>query len=189
MMLKNTIRLITLFVFVFLSACGGGGESTAPTETGAASTTPAGANTESATTTAASPAASGATPSSPASTFAGTYIGRLGWVYVGSTYSGPMSLIVGDNNIITGTWVVTRGNTIDPNPTKLINLTGSVSTAGVLSGNGTTVSTTGSTMTVLALQGNVNKTNGTVSGTYTHYGYGVLDGTLGSYNATFSLTK
>jgi hypothetical protein len=183
---KNIIRLMTILTFAFLTACGGGGDSSTPAETGTTNATPASPGT---TPGAASTPPPSPTPSSPASTFTGTYTGRLSWAYNGSTYSGPMNLIVDDNNIITGTWIVTRGNTIDPNPTKLINLTGSVSTAGVLSGNGTTVSTTGSIMTVLLLQGNINKTNGTATGTYLHHGYGVADGVIGSYTGTFSLTK
>lgn len=178
--MQKILRLTSILTLGFLTACGGDGDSAT---TSASNQTPSEANTGSST-----PASSNPSNTTPAFTYAGTYTGRLGWMYNASFYSGPMSLTVGNNNIITGTWIVTRGNTIDPVPTKLVNLTGSVSNSGVLTGNGTTISTTGSTMMVLAFQGNINSADGTVSGTYTHYGYGVFDGN-GSYTTTFALVK
>ncbi len=115
----------------------------------------------------------------PAPTVAGTYTGRIQRLYNAINYSGPASMTITIGNTMTGTWSVAPFNSAGAMPPFVVNLSGTVDSAGVLTGNGAL----GATANVMPLTGNVVISTGTVSGTYNFTG-GVLP-----FPGTFSLAK
>jgi hypothetical protein len=115
----------------------------------------------------------------PAPTVAGTYTGTITRLYNAILYSGPASMTITSGNAMTGTWSVAPFNSAGAMPPFIVNLSGTVDSAGVLTGNGAI----GPTANVMPLTGNVVISTGTVSGTYNFSG-GVLP-----FPGTFSLRK
>ena len=115
----------------------------------------------------------------PAPTIAGTYTGNIQRLYNAINYSGPATMTITSGNAMTGTWSVAPFNSSGVMPTFVVNLSGTVDSAGVLTGNGAI----GATTNVMPLTGNVVISTGTVSGTYNFSG-GVLP-----FPGTFSLRK
>jgi hypothetical protein len=115
----------------------------------------------------------------PAPTVAGTYTGTIYRLYNAIQYSGPATMTITSANTMTGTWSVAPFNSSGAMPPFVVNLSGTVDSAGVLTGNGAI----GATTNVMPLTGNVVTSTGTVSGTYNFSG-GVLP-----FTGTFSLVK
>ena len=115
----------------------------------------------------------------PAPTVDGTYTGNIQRLFNAINYSGPASMRITSGNSMTGTWSVTPFNSAGAMPPFVVNLSGTVDSAGVLTGNGAI----GATANVMPLTGNVVISTGTVSGTYNFTG-GVLP-----FPGTFSLRK
>ena len=115
----------------------------------------------------------------PAPTVDGTYTGNIQRLFNAINYSGPASMTITSGNTMTGTWTVTPFNSSGPLPTLVVNLSGTVDSAGVLTGNGSI----GAATNVMPLTGNVAISTGIVSGTYNFSG-GVLP-----FPGTFSLRR
>ncbi len=115
----------------------------------------------------------------PPPTIAGTYTGNIQRLYNAINYSGPATMTITSGNTMTGTWSVAPFNSSGAMPTFVVNLSGTVDAAGVLTGNGAI----GSTANVMPLTGNVVVSTGTVSGTYNFSGGPV------PFPGTFSLVK
>ena len=115
----------------------------------------------------------------PAPTAAGTYTGNIQRLFNAINYSGPASMTITSGNTMTGTWSVSPFNSAGAMPPFVVNLSGTVDSAGVLTGNGAI----GATANVMPLTGNVVISTGTVSGTYNFSG-GVLP-----FPGTFSLRR
>jgi hypothetical protein len=120
----------------------------------------------------------GQTPPAP-NTAAGTYTGNIQRLFNAINYSGPASMTITSGNTMTGTWSVAPFNSAGAMPPFIVNLSGTVDSAGVLTGNGSI----GATANVMPLTGNVVISTGTVSGTYDFSG-GVLP-----FPGTFSLAR
>ena len=109
----------------------------------------------------------------------GTYTGNIQRLFNAINYSGPASMTITSGNTMTGTWSVAPFNSAGAMPPFVVNLSGTVDSAGILTGNGAI----GATASVMPLTGNVVISTGTVSGTYNFTG-GVLP-----FPGTFSLRK
>ena len=115
----------------------------------------------------------------PTTSVNGTYTGNIQRLFNAINYSGPASMTITSVNTMTGTWSVAPFNSAGAMPPFVVNLSGTVDSAGILSGNGAI----GVTANVMPLTGNVVISTGTVSGTYNFSG-GVLP-----FSGTFSLRK
>jgi hypothetical protein len=112
-------------------------------------------------------------------TVAGTYIGTIYKLSNAIKYTGPASMTINSSNAMAGTWTISPENSSGPLPTYVVNLSGTVDSAGVLTANGAI----GSTTNVMPMTGTVDKVTGKVTASYTY------SGGVSPFTGEFTLVK